>query len=213
MPAVNPPKIVYRFHNGLYVNPTNRCPVSCVFCIKHRQGMNFRGDDLDLKGAEPDAEEIKALIEKEWREKPFSELVFCGYGEPVLRLPVLIDICRAIRKNQAEGVPADLKIRLNTSGLGSLIWNRDIVPELKENFDSVHISLNTAAPAQWEKLMQPCAEYRDRGHEGVLAFIASCAGNLPETVVTAVEIPGMDTAAVKKLAEILGAGFRIRPLL
>lgn len=28
-------EILYKVHNGLYVNLTNRCPCDCTFCLRH----------------------------------------------------------------------------------------------------------------------------------------------------------------------------------
>lgn len=204
------PDIVYRYKNGLYVNLTNRCPTACDFCVKRSWRMKYRGYDLNLKGTEPGAPEVIRLIKERGSQTPFSEIVFCGYGEPTLRLPELLEICRVIKK---EGRQDRVRIRLNTVGLGNLIWGRDIAPELKGNIDAVHVSLNTSDPGQWLEIMKPSAEFRKKGFESVLSFIASCAAMLPETTVTAVENPAVDIDACRLAAEKLGASFRPRPLL
>ena len=207
------PTLIYRYKAGLYVNLTNRCPTACVFCIKSRWKMDYRGSDLDLGGKEPDAGAFTGLLSEAWLQKPFDELVFCGYGEPTMRLETLIKTARAVKTGGIVHVPKDLRIRLNTNGLGSLVNGRDIVPELKGLIDSAHISINTADPAQWLALMRPAPEYAEKGFESALAFVRASVRVLPETVITAIEGVGSDLVKFRALAGELGAKFRIRPAL
>jgi len=203
--------LIYRYKTKLYVNLTNRCPTACVFCIKSKWKMVYRGSDLDLGGAEPDAGAFTGLIKEAWLQEPFDELVFCGYGEPTMRLEALIETARAVKTGGLRPVPDDLRIRLNTNGLGSLINGRDIVPELKGLIDSAHVSLNTTDPVQWLALMRPGPEYARKGFESALAFVREAARVLPETVVTAIDGIGADLEKIKALAGELGAEIRIRP--
>ncbi len=202
------PDIVYRYRTGLYINLTNKCPGSCRFCVKRLWKMKFQDYNLDLKGREPGAEEVFKLIEQNRKRAPFSEIIFCGLGEPMYRLGTLVDICKAVKKNEPT-----TRIRLNTVGLGNLIWGRDTVCDLKDNIGSVRISLNTADPAQWLELMRPRPEFAERGYQSVLSFIRSCVGSIPETVVTAVEIPSVDLKTCRELAGKLGAAFQTRAFI
>jgi len=43
--------------------------------------------------------------------------------------------------------------------------------------------------------------------------VRGCAAAGLDTTVTAVKLPGVDLAAVRRLAASLGAGFRMRPAL
>ncbi len=205
MPAQNA-ETVYRFNNALYVNLTNRCPNACVFCIKAKWGMKFHGYNLDLGGKEPSASTVLARIAELEREAPAAEIVFCGYGEPTMSAAVLAEVARGLKKTGH-------KIRLNTVGLGSLVAGRDIPSGLKGLVDSVNISLNSPDPAQWERLVRPQAQYREKGYAAVLDFIRSCVANIPDTSVTVVDLPEVDQAAAQKLAAGLGAKLRVRPYL
>jgi TatD family-associated radical SAM protein len=205
--------LVYRYRTGLYVNLTNRCPTACSFCIKRKWKMGYRGNDLDLGGKEPGAADYAGSIRAAWDRGPFDELVFCGYGEPTMRLAELAAIAKAVRSGALAPVPAKLRIRVNTNGLGSLINGRDIVPELKGLVDSVHVSLNTADPAQWLQLMRPSPAYAGNGFESAVGFASRAARELPEAVVTAIDGVGADLDKVRALAARIGAAFRARPLL
>lgn len=204
------PSIVYRHGSGLYVNLTNRCPTACVFCVKKPWAMNYHGSNLNLAGKEPSPAEVISLTAAEWASAPFSELVFCGYGEPTMRLDTLLACARAIREGKAAPVPAALRIRLNTNGLANAVWGRNVVPELKGLIDAVHVSLNTADPAQWAALMRPVEPWAANGFEKVKEFIKEASRTLPETFATVVEGNGVDLEKFKALAASLGAAPRVR---
>lgn len=207
------PTIVYRYGSGLYVNLTNSCPTACSFCIKNSWKMDYRGSDLNLRGAEPSPADVIPLVKAEWQASPFKELVFCGYGEPTMRLQAMLACARLIRSGRAEPVPTGLRVRLNTNGLANAVWGRNVVPEMKGLIDSVHVSLNTADEAQWLELMRPMDPWKATGFEKVKEFIREASLLLPEAVATAVEGPGVDMEKFRALASSLGAGTRARPLL
>ncbi len=207
------PSIVYRYKAGLYVNLTNRCPTACVFCIKNKWKMVYRERNLDLGGAEPDAETVTSLIKEEWALAPFEELVFCGYGEPTMRLDALVAIAKAVKRGALAPVPAGLRVRLNTNGLGGLVNGIDIVPRLTGLVDAVRVSLNTAEPAQWLAMMRPRPEYAQKAFDSVLEFVRGASGVIPETVVTAIKETGVDLEKFSVLAKELGAKPMIRAKL
>ncbi len=207
---IKKPSIVYRYASGLYVNLTNRCPTACVFCVKKPWAMNYHGNNLNLAGKEPSSAEIISQAATAWTAEPFTELVFCGYGEPTMRLDVLLACARAIREGKAAPIPAALRIRLNTNGLASAVWGRNVVPELKGLVDAVHVSLNTGDPAQWAALMRPMEPWAADGFEKVKEFIKEAARTLPETFATVVEGNGVDLEKFKALAAGLGAQPRVR---
>jgi TatD DNase family protein len=207
------PSAVYRYKAGIYVNLTNRCPTACVFCIKNTWKMAYRGENLDLGGAEPDAKTVLSLIKAEWELRPFEELVFCGYGEPTMRLDALLTIAEAVKSGALTPIPPGLRVRLNTNGLGGIVNGMDIVPRLKGLVDAVHISLNTPEPAQWLAMMRPRPEYAPEAFNGVLNFVRSAARTIPETMVTAIEDTGVDLEKFSALAGELGAKSRIRARL
>lgn len=204
------PSIVYRHCSGLYVNLTNRCPTACVFCVKKPWAMNYHGSNLNLAGKEPSPAEIISAAAAEWTKAPFSELVFCGYGEPTMRLDALLASARLVREGKAAPVPAGLRIRLNTNGLANAVWGRNVAPEMKGLVDAVHVSLNTADPVQWAALMRPMEPWAKTGFEKVKDFIREAALCLPETFATVVEGNGVDLEKFKALAASLGAVPRVR---
>ncbi len=210
---IQKPTVVYRYKNGLYVNLTNSCPTACSFCVKRTWKMDYRGSNLNLEGAEPSPAEVIALAKEQWAALPFEELVFCGYGEPTMRLEAMLTCARLIKNGRADPLPRALKIRLNTNGLANAVWGRNVVPEMKGLIDSVHVSLNTADPAQWLELMRPMEPWAATGFEKVKEFIRESSMLLPEAFATAVEAEGIDLEKFKALAGQLGAEPRLRPRL
>lgn len=204
--------IAYEYQDVLYLNITNRCPNLCIFCIKSKWNMNYRGYNLKLE-EEPSVVEIINQIEIMFSKKKYREIVFCGYGEPLMRWNVVKDVALRIKKGESLNLPKDIKIRINTNGLGNLINNRDITPEMVGIIDSLHISLNTVNKNRWYEIMRPFNDYKDGAFESVIDFIKKAKMWVKEVVITAVDIDGIDTKDVEVFAKELGVGFRLRPYL
>jgi len=192
--------IVYKYHNNLYVNLTNRCTNACPYCIKFKWKGKFRGSDLFLK-AEPSAGEIIKAIRD---PKAYGEIVFCGYGEPLLKLEEIKEVSKWVKENGG-------KTRINTSGQANLYYKRNIVPELKGLIDAISVSLNGIDAENYNKLNK--SKYGKNAFEGILDFTRECKKYIPDVTITAVELPGLDLNKVKEIADGLGVGFRPRPYL
>ena len=169
--------------------------------------MDFDKYNLNLRGQEPSSGEVLDALAAEMKNFQPEQIVFCGYGEPTMRLPVMLEICDGLKKNKFPGI-----IRLNTVGLGNMIWKKNIVPELKGRIDQIYISLNSHDPAQWAELVRPSAGY-ENGYESVVQFIKDCIGNFDKVVVSTVGGVGVDTAAMKNFVKNLGAEFYVREFL
>jgi TatD family-associated radical SAM protein len=206
-------KMVYRFENGVYLNITNRCPNLCAFCIKTKWQMDFHGNNLNLSGAEPSTQEVIGALEAELSRAPFERVVFCGYGEPTMRMDVLLEVGKYLKDLRASNKYPPFPVRLNTNGMGNLVNGRNIVPELREVIDCVNVSLNAESPAVWQKIVRPQEPYKN-GYISVLDFLKKCVDAHFESVVAScVENSGADPQGVKKIAEKLGAQFYLRSAL
>ena len=197
--------IVYQFKNSLYINLTNRCPNACVFCAKSKGSKIFHGYNLDLGGKEPSAKEVLAEIDKQI-SSGFTpkEIVFCGYGEPTMALPVLLETAKQLKAKYSY------PLRLNTLGLGSLVWGRDITKELAPYIDKINISLNATDNETWLKIVRPLPQYSENSFEAMQDFVRQAAKNIKEVAVSVVSNQGIDGKKAKMLAEKLGAEFFIR---
>jgi TatD DNase family protein len=191
-----PPAIVYKIRNSLYINMTNRCPNRCIFCARS-EDPNVRGHNLGIK-TEPDEMEI---IQAVGNPNRYDEVVFCGFGEPLLRLPQVKEVARVLKGKGA-------RIRLNTNGLGSLLWKRDIVPELSGLIDVFSVSLNADTNEQYQVLCQP--SFGAEAFPALLEFVRGCVREGVQTVCTVVSHPDVNIKACEELARSLGAEFRVR---
>lgn len=199
--------MLYEHGDGAYLNITNRCPVSCRFCVKKSWDMRFLGLDLSLE-REPEPDELLRALDARLAAGGVREVVFCGYGESTYRLDVVSAVGLNLRLHRRG-----LRVRLDTIGLGSLIWGRDITRQLGLCLDAVSVSLNTADPGQWVELHRPAPAFREEGFAAACRFVTGCVAAGLDTRVTAVDLPEVDLAAVEALARGLGAGFRVRPRL
>lgn len=188
--------IAYRIRNSLYLNITNRCSNRCSFCAKF-DDFTVKGHYLQLDH-EPGFAEVMAAIGE---HRDYGEVVFCGYGEPLLRLDLLKEVARELKK---RGVP----VRINTDGQANLVYGRNILPELAGLIDCVSVSLNAADAATYASLCN--TPFGNQGFEGVCQFLKEAKKHIPRVVASAVTVPGIDIAAVRILAESLGAEFRER---
>ena len=126
---------VYLLDGKIYINLTNLCTNDCVFCIRAIKD-DVVGANLFLDSEVLDVNEVITQL-KEFKPQNYKEIVFCGYGEPILKLEELKQIAKYIKENYPH-----IKTRINTNGQGNLIHKRNIVPEIKEHIDSVSISFN-----------------------------------------------------------------------
>ena len=190
--------IVYELKDGLYINSTNRCTNSCTFCIRYYQ-RDFNKEYPLWMDREPSAAEILAAVGD---PKRFQEVVFCGYGEPLIRLETVKEVARAVK---AKGG----KVRVNTDGQANLFHGRNIVPELEGLIDTLSISLNAQDAATFDKLCR--SVYGLKAHPAVLEFGRASVGHFPRVLMTVVELPTVDIDACRKIAESIGAEFVSRP--
>lgn len=193
----SPAAIVYPIRNSLYVNITNRCTNNCVFCVRNTTNY-VMGYNLRLE-REPSAREIIAAIGDPLR---YDEIVFCGYGEPTLRLDCIIEVAKALK---AKGA----KIRLTTNGHGNLIHKRSVVGDLAGLIDKVSVSLNAPSAEIYDRICRP--SFGPATFDGIKKFIIECREKLPDVEVTCVEMDGIDMRECERLAkEELKAQFRPR---
>ena len=207
------PKIVYRFGNNVYLNITNRCPNLCVFCIKTKWKMDFHGNNLNLENNEPTALDVLRALETELKQAPFEEVVFCGYGEPTMRLDVLLYVAQTLKGWQAQAKFPPFKIRLNTNGLGNRINAKPIVSQLRPVIDIVNVSVNAENAEKWRQLVRPVEAYAD-GYTDVLSFLYDCVqAKFDKVVLSCVANTGADTQALARLAKEYGASLYVRSFL
>lgn len=197
--------ILYQIGNKLYLNITNACPCACDFCIRHnkeRMGEMQADESLWLE-REPTEEEVLSAVEKADLSS-YEEAVFCGFGEPTCRLPLLLKTARLI-KEKAPTMP----VRLNTNGLSDLIWKRKTADEMAGLIDRMNVSLNASDEEKY--LAVTHASFGKGSYEAMLQF-AKDASKIAEVTVSIVDCIGQEEIeACKKVCEERGLDLRIRP--
>lgn len=194
------PCLVYPIRRSLYVNVTNECSNACTFCPRQLGNLTVKGHDLTL-GEPPSAGDVVVALERAGIEG-YDEIVFCGFGEPTLRLAVITDVARTVKERWQKPV------RLNTNGQGSALNGRSIVPELEGLIDSVSVSLDAPDAVTYDKLCRPTVK---DAFAQVCQFLRACKGHIPDVRATAVAVPGLDVEAIRRLAEYdLCVDFEVR---
>lgn len=199
--------LVYLLGGKIYINLTNKCTNECVFCIRTLKD-DVCGANLWLKNDSVTAEEVikqlKVLKQNE------NEIVFCGYGEPTLKLEILKEVAKYIKDNYTN-----VKIRLNTNGHANFIYKRNIIPELVGLVDSISVSLNAPDEELYKELTQPnivcdnvLEEVKDFIKKSVEAGIDTTA-----SVVSGYKDYDINLQECEKIARDAGAKFRVREWL
>ena len=196
----------YSLHGNRYLNITNRCTLRCAFCPKFNDSWQVHDKtvladyDLRLRGTEPTADEILAAIGD---PDDYDEVVFCGLGEPTLRLYTLLDVASRLRGKVA-------RVRLNTDGLANLVYGRDITPDFEGILQALSVSLNAQDEETYNRHCRPLLP---GAYNGMLDFARRAREFVPEITLTAIDgLPGVDIDACRKIADDLGVHFRRRVL-
>ncbi|HBG49883.1 MAG TPA: radical SAM protein [Cyanobacteria bacterium UBA9971] len=201
-------KFAYYLGNSMYINVTNLCTNECVFCIKSATD-SVGGVNLVLEEEEFSHEDIIREIKATFIENT-KEIVFCGYGEPLIKLDIVKNVAKFIKENYP-----DLQVRINSNGQGNLIHKRNIVPELVGLIDKISISLNAENAELYQELSNSRYE-AETVYQAVKDFISECVKANIETTATIVTGFGdykIDVEKCRKITEELGAKFRIREWL
>jgi len=196
-----PPNIVYWIDNNLYLNITNKCPNNCYFCFrKYKKGI--QEFNLTLQ-KEPTQEEVTEKLRMTINRKNWNEIVFCGFGEPLERLDLILEVTKWIKKNYWKTV------RVDTNGQGYLLnKGRNVAQELKNaGVDKVSVSLNAHNKETYNQICKP--KFED-AYENILEFIKKAKKEGIETETTAVTTPETNLTKIKELAEKMETKFTVR---
>ncbi len=197
--------ISYEYDRGLYINLTNRCDCACVFCLRHNGHKgSIYADDLWLEH-EPTREE--ALADLLARDLPsYTELVFCGFGEPMYRVDDIVWLVDEL-KRQVPNLPP---VRVNTNGHANLIHGRDVTPQLEGRIDLLSVSLNAATPEEYVAVTRP--KDGTAAWEAMLDFTRRAAAYVPTVMLTVVDkdMTPAQLDGCRAIAAQLGVYLRIR---
>lgn len=182
----------------MYLNITNRCTNRCDFCIRN-SGPGIGEHNLWLE----DEPVTKEIIEAIGDPTEYKEVVFCGYGEPLMRLQVVVDVAKYLKKNYPN-VP----VRVNTNGQANLIFREDITPQLEGLIDVISISLNAENAEVYDQMCH--SEYGEDAFYSILEFARKCKNHIPRVILSVVDLPSIDVEKCRRLSEELEVEFRVR---
>ena len=131
----------------------------------------------------------------------FDEVVFCGYGEPLVRLDLVKQVAAWLKQR-------GMKVRINTDGQANLLHGRNVLPELAGLVDALSVSLNAADAVTYQEVCQ--SAFGEAGYAAILDFLREAKQHIPEVTASAVTLPGLDIDACRSVAEGLGVEFRER---
>jgi TatD family-associated radical SAM protein len=182
---------------------TNRCSNRCEFCIR-----NF-GDGIDDSGSlwldrEPTVDEVSISILENVND--CKEIVFCGYGEPVMRLDDLLAVVR--KTKDTVKVP----FRINTNGQADLIWGRPTEKDLEGLIDTVSISLNAPTAAEYDDVCH--SAYGEKAFDAMIEYAKECKKYVPHVKFSVVDC--MDKDDIEKcriLSKNAGIELRVRKMI
>lgn len=199
--------LVYLLDGKIYINLTNKCTNECLFCIRTLKD-DVCGKNLwlqnDVVTSDEVIKQLKAL------KKDENEIVFCGYGEPMLKLDVLKEVAKFIKENYK-----DVKVRINTNGHANVVYKRNIIPELVGLVDEFSVSLNASTEELYRELTRPnlvchniLEEVKDFIKKSVEAGISTTA-----SVVSGYKNYDVNLDECEQIANETGAKFRVREWL
>jgi len=208
MSALKNENLLYFLDNKPYINMTNACTNACVFCIRNQkedvQGANLWLDKDNISSYDV-IEQIENNIDKVLSS---GEIVFCGYGEPLIKINEVVAICKYLK----EKYPS-LKIRINTNGHANAIHKRNVAQEIAPYIDTISISLNGENEEKYNLLSNPKI---DNAYEEVKRFIRACVEARIYTMASVVDkVPNypINVERCEVIAKSLGAKFRSRDFI
>ena len=202
--------LVYLLDGKIYINLTNRCTNDCIFCLR-KDKDDVVGQTLWLDDENSTADDVIKQFELKRNELltthnlPFKEVIFCGYGEPMLKFDVMKQVAKYIKDKYPE-----TKIRVNTNGHANYVYKKNVVPECKGLIDEFSVSLNGSTKEEYDELSQPKF---DEAYDEMKKFIKACSDegiSIVASVVEGYKGRHLDLEKCEEIAKSLGAKFRVR---
>lgn len=186
----------YTIGNKIYVNLTNRCSNDCEFCVRRTDAFKEIGLWLEH---EPTAEEVINSFEN---LDAAEEVVFCGYGEPMYRLGVMLEVAEYVK---GKGKPT----RVNTNGQAALILGEGVPEKLCGKLDTLNVSLNATTAKGYQELCH--SEFGEKAFYAMLDFAKECKKYVPKVVFSIVDVVGEEEIArARDIAAAVGVDLRVR---
>ena len=174
-----------------------------MFCIRgHSQGVGD-ADSLWLPH-EPTLYELTQAFDARPDLHEVSEIVFCGYGEPLERAELVVALAQHIRMRSNK------PLRLNTNGLVGLIEPGFDTKKLKL-FDTISVSLNADTKKGYVEVTRPV--FGEKSFDEMLEF-AKKMNKLTKVQFTIVEtLPKESQAGCQRIADEMNIPLLVRTMM
>ncbi len=193
------PVLAYTIGDKRYLNITDRCTLHCTFCPKYCRSPQVHAFDLSL----PRRPEVGEIIDALGDPGDYREVVFCGFGEPTLRLKPLLEIATHIKNHNG-------RVRVNTDGLANLVHKHNVLPELASCVDALSVSMNADTETLYQQHCQPAMA---GSYKAMLDFLRLAPVYINEVTATAIDgLDGVNIEACRQLASQRNVTFRRRVL-
>ena len=148
------------------------------------------------------SEVIDALKKKELDS--YKEVVFCGYGEPLVRIHEVIEVAKFIKSQ------SDVKIRINTTGISDLIHNEKNTARLLVGcIDAISKSLNAPTAEEYVKVTRP--KFGTEAFYAMIEFSKYVKENIGDVAFSVVNVINDEQIErCKSLADEMGIPLRVR---
>jgi len=195
--------LTYEVGTGLYINLTNACTNSCDFCIRNNGDGAYGSTSLWLL-REPSASEVIDSVMARDLSK-YTEVVFCGYGEPTIRLDVMLEVAGAIKN-----ISPKLPIRVNTNGHTELIHGDGAASRFCGLIDVVSISLNTPNAKKYNDICHPV--YKEKAFPALISFAKNVKNYVQKTLFSVVgdTLTKEELSECQSIADGCGVELRVR---
>ena len=194
--------LVYEIDKKLYINLTNKCSNNCDFCIRnHSDGIE---DYYMWLSKDPTAKDIIDALYK-YRFENYKEAVFCGFGEPLYALDVMLEVADFLKKH-------GFKTRVNTNGQADLICGKGTAGRFKGLIDVVNISLNESNRNKYQEVCK--CKFGKEGFDAMIDFAKEVKNYVQKVVLSVVNtISEKDIEICRSIAEEIGVSFRVRDFI
>ncbi len=193
--------ILYEIENKLYINLTNKCPCDCIFCIRNNGDGAYGSDSLWLE-KDPTAQQTIDELKRKQLDN-YEEIIFCGFGEPLEALDVLLEVAEYLKS------VTKTPVRINTNGLSDIINGKPTAHLLEGLIDIVSISLNAGSENEYLRVTQPC--FGKQSFQSMLKFAEDCKKYVPKVKFSVVDVISQEEIAkCKEISKNLGIELRVR---
>ena len=193
--------VTYIVDSALYINVTNRCTNACDFCIRKNGDGAYGSDSLWLLREPTEDEILDSVFSRDLSS--FTEIVFCGYGEPSIRLDTVISVAKKIKEKSS------IPVRINTNGHSSLYHGYDTAPLYEGAFDAISISLNTPSSERYDEICRP---HQPGSFEAMLRFAGDVKKYVPTVMLSVVKdfLTADELTECHRIADSLGVYLKVR---